>query len=184
MKESRNHWAQNGKWKQAEEKPDCDTRSLASARQRIDAAVLLPSRQLNERRFRRGWPCQAWASTCERAVPGCATPCCGGDRSVRVSRYVGQSPGTPSMGTRGEALGLERKWRIIHWASERHFHQSHAGSAQHARSQSINHQVVMSEARAPPNVERVRFKSPPPHGHDHCPWLVEVQCSAANKNNL
>lgn len=67
-----------------------------------------------------GEQCQAWASTCERAVPGC-------DRSVRVSRYVGQSPGTPSMGTRGEASGLERKWRIIQWASERHFHWSHTG---------------------------------------------------------
>lgn len=31
------------------------------------------------------------------------------DMSVRVSRYIGQSPGTPSMGTRGEACGLERK---------------------------------------------------------------------------
>lgn len=62
--------------------------------------------------------CQAWASTCGRAVPGCATLCRSCDRSVRVSRYVGQSPGTPSMGTRGGAFGLERKWRIIHWASD------------------------------------------------------------------
>lgn len=89
--------------------------------------VFFWSQELNERRFwaseqaseGAGGRCQAWASTCERAVPGRATPCRCCDRSVRVSRYVGQSPGTPSMGTRGEASGLARKWRIIQRARER-----------------------------------------------------------------
>lgn len=64
--------------------------------------------------------CQVWASSCERDVPGCAAACSGCDRSVRVSRYIGQSPVTPSMGmgTRGQDCGLERKWRIIHWAQD------------------------------------------------------------------
>lgn len=61
--------------------------------------------------------CEAWASTCHSSVPGCATPYHDCDRSARVSRYIGQSPGTPSMGTRGQACGLVRKWRIIHWVS-------------------------------------------------------------------
>lgn len=61
--------------------------------------------------------CQAWTSTCHSSVAGCATPCFNCDRSGRVSRYIGQSPGTPSMEARGQDCGLERKWRIIHRAS-------------------------------------------------------------------